>query len=63
MKKCKCGNYKSYMSTMLKGAIYAPMMPLDACVNCDRERDLPTGRLDEKQAMMQKVHKFGGIVD
>ena len=33
MSKCACGVYTSYAST-LKGVITAPMMDLDACVNC-----------------------------
>jgi len=34
MKECNCGNYKPYIETMEVGAIYAPMMPFNACVNC-----------------------------
>jgi len=61
--KCNCKNYKSYKSTLATGVIHAPSMALDACVNCDAERDAATARLDEKQAMMERVVKFGGIVD
>jgi hypothetical protein len=32
--KCKCGNYKSYSQELGTHEVAAPMMPLDACVNC-----------------------------
>jgi len=34
MKECNCGDYKPYIETMEVGAIHAPMMPFNACVNC-----------------------------
>ena len=36
--KCNCDNYKAYGST-LKG-ICAPMMPLDACINCSVSKQI-----------------------
>jgi Zn-finger nucleic acid-binding protein len=38
MKECKCGNYKPYSDTIEDSVIYAPTMPLDACVNCSGVR-------------------------
>jgi hypothetical protein len=38
MKECKCGNYKPYSDTIEDSVIYAPAMPLDACVNCSGVR-------------------------
>lgn len=39
MHKCDCGDYLPYGET-IKGKLNAPIMPLDACVNC-RLDELP----------------------
>ena len=50
---CKCGNYKPYSSTMIKGVAYSPAMPLNKCVNCFKIE------FDEElfSSAMKKVHK------
>ncbi len=52
---CKCGNYKPY-SSILKG-INAPMMDLDACVNCIKAKPLDESKFATAMNKVNMLNK------
>lgn len=55
--QCNCGNYLPYKGTMEPGVIYAPCMPMDACVNCTYTKPISEESLNRA---MKRVKELRG---